>query len=126
MQVTDEMVLAALKQAPKFWRDYNSSADQMRAALEAALAAMWRPISEADRDVQALYGCWLSTGAWYQQILSSPPKASAFTHRADLLPSPPKISARSSAGSEQPPSKRQVAGSNPAERASFSTPKREG
>ena len=35
MQVTDEMVLAALKQAPKFWRDYNSSADQMRAALAA-------------------------------------------------------------------------------------------
>lgn len=28
-----------------------------------------------------------------------------------------KISARSSAGSEQPPSKRQAAGSNPAERA---------
>jgi hypothetical protein len=42
MQVTDEMIEAALKQAPKFWRDYDSSADQMRAVIEAALAAMWR------------------------------------------------------------------------------------
>lgn len=49
MQVTDEMVRAALRKAPKFWRDYDSSADQMRAVITAALAAMWRPISEAPK-----------------------------------------------------------------------------
>lgn len=49
MQVTDEMVLAA-------WEAYDNApgcftnSELMRAALTAALGAMWRPISEAPKD----------------------------------------------------------------------------
>jgi hypothetical protein len=48
MQVSDEMIDAALDGA-----DYVPNGDNrvwMRAALTAALAAMWRPIEEAPRD----------------------------------------------------------------------------
>jgi len=130
MQISDEMVRAALKQAPRFWRDYNSSADQMRDALEAALAVMWRPIDEAPDDQEVLV-CGYGTAGFYvttakkiggDWMLFVPDDddftAESFGHTHFMpFPSPPNISARSSAGSEQPPSKRQVAGSNPAERA---------
>lgn len=49
MQVTDEMVLAAWEaydNAP----GYFTNSELMRAALTAALGAMWRPISEAPKD----------------------------------------------------------------------------
>lgn len=48
MQVTDEMVRAALDRYGS--DDYTNNTDAMRAALTAALAAMWRPASEAKKD----------------------------------------------------------------------------
>lgn len=44
-QVTDEMVKVALSTYHK--SDFNTADQAMRAALVSALAAMWRPISEA-------------------------------------------------------------------------------
>lgn len=38
-EITDEMVKAARKAAPKFWRDYDSSEAQMRKVLMAALTS---------------------------------------------------------------------------------------
>jgi len=77
MQITDEMVRAALRNAPKFWRDYHSAEQHMRAALEAALAAMWRPINEADKDGMRVSSKtfilahaekkWIRFGKWYVQ-----------------------------------------------------------
>lgn len=102
MQVTDEMVLAALKQAPKFWRDYNSSADQMRAALTAALAEMWRPIEEAEPNQTYLLGwhdwrdhAWCTEvapaihGQRFENGYSNVSRHGSATHFMPL-PSPPK------------------------------------
>ena len=50
MTPTEEMVRVALKTAPKFWRDYASSEEQMRKCITAALAAMWQPIETAPKD----------------------------------------------------------------------------
>ena len=117
--------------------------ETLRAALSAALAAAWRPIEEAPKDgtriliwfvhANAAYSkdpvgegweavheaCWIdhNGGGWTWHGLCG------VATKWMPLPSPPKNSARSSAGSEQ---KRQVAGSNPAERASSSPQKKEG
>ncbi len=48
MQISDEMVRVALDRY--ICHEFNNDTDAMRAALEAALAAMWRPIGEAKRD----------------------------------------------------------------------------
>lgn len=143
MQVSDEMVRAALTAycGPNLYTPEES----MRAALEAALAAMWRPIDEAPKlpeqgqcfppTVRLWDGECERHGYFNDNRHARNPRpywayigndrGRQPTHFMPLS-SAPNISARSSAGSEQPPSKRQVAGSNPAERASFSTPKREG
>lgn len=52
MQVTDEMVRVALHEYVMGHHDTPEQA--MRAALEAALAVMWRPMSEAPKD-----GTWI-------------------------------------------------------------------
>ena len=51
MQVTDAMVSAA---RAAYWAREFTDIDPMRAALIAALAEMWRPISEAPKD-----GTWI-------------------------------------------------------------------
>jgi len=60
MQVTDEMVDAALDAHHAASLAISSDPfEAMRSALTAALAAMWRPISEAPKDGQrilAIYG----------------------------------------------------------------------
>lgn len=54
MQVTDAMVAKALE----VWTDHTSmnDTDAMRAALTAALAEMWRPVSEAEPNRTYLLG----------------------------------------------------------------------
>ncbi|BEV43992.1 hypothetical protein CRBSH125_01750 [Afipia carboxidovorans] len=60
MQVTDEMVAKAVETyTAKCGGWYTAGTNPMRAALSAAFAAMWRPISEAPKDGQrilAIYG----------------------------------------------------------------------
>lgn len=67
MQVTDEMVEAALDA----WIELPSSndLDAMRAALTAALAKAWRPINEAPHGVRVLLG-WRDwrDGAWCMEV----------------------------------------------------------
>lgn len=58
MTVTDEMVRAARRKAPKFWRDYADSEEQMRQVLTAALAAMWRDIKDAPKDGSSILATW--------------------------------------------------------------------
>lgn len=135
MQVTDAMVEAA-RSVPR--SAFLRADDWWRAALTAALAEMWRPIEEAEPNQTYLLGwhdwrdhAWCTEvapaihGQRFENGYSNVSRHGSATHYMPL-PSPPNISARSSAGSEQPPSKRQVAGSNPAERASSSPQKMEG
>lgn len=102
MQITDKMVRAALRRAPKFWRDYHNSEEDMRTALSAALAAMWRPIEEVEPNRTYLlgwrdwrHGRWCMevaaaiTGERYANGYSSVSYHGSATHFAPL-PSPPK------------------------------------
>lgn len=101
MQVSDEMVRAALKAycGPNLY----TPEDSMRAALEAALAAMWRPISEAEPNRTYLLGWrdwrddrWCMEvapavhGQRYETGYSNVSHHGSATHFMPL-PSPPKM-----------------------------------
>ena len=135
MQVSDEMVRAALKAycGPNLY----TPEDSMRAALEAAFAALAAEgliVVPKEITTEIANRTWDSLPSHVQRGLTRPTSHfpglnvlyRTMIAAAQPLPSPPNISARSSAGSEQPTSNRQVAGSNPAERASSSPQKMEG
>lgn len=104
MQVTDEMVAKAVETyTAKCGGWYTAGTNPMRAALSAAFAAMWRPISEAPKDGrhvmlamaddeyvgQGYYD--VDSGNWYPPLQNShewPDMKMHPTHFM-LLPSPP-------------------------------------
>lgn len=136
---------------PAFEHDREYWEGQARAALTAALGAMWRPISEAPKDgrmalvfrplahithdqpveikrlVDRNNFCWPATVPAGSAPCNPTDGLCHVTHFM-LLPSRPADTkcARSSAGSEQPTSNRQAAGSSPAERATPLPPAQEG
>lgn len=48
--ITDEMVAAARRRAPKAWRETSQCDKHIRAMLRAAEAAAWQPIETAPKD----------------------------------------------------------------------------
>lgn len=129
MTYAHEMACTGRDREPKYRWEY--WAVLAEAAISAAIAAEGLVLVPKEITTEIANRTWDSLPSHVQRGLTRPTSHfpglnvlyRTMIAAAQPLPSPPKNSARSSAGSEQ---KRQVAGSNPAERASSSPQKKEG